>query len=87
MRILIGNHGPNSADHALLANADPDWVATRFNRLVIASGDGIFTSTANAMTGRGLTVELIRGLSKTAQRLTAAAYTHTTLILHRAHAA
>jgi hypothetical protein len=41
--VRIGR-GPDGADLALLEEANTDWVARRFDRVVLASGDGIFTS-------------------------------------------
>src|SRR5262245_24660548 len=46
-RTLVA-HGADGADLALVAQAAPEWVAKRFDRMVIASGDGIFAARAEA---------------------------------------
>lgn len=45
--------GPDGADRALLARADPDLVGHRFHRLVVGSGDGIFADLAQAVRDQG----------------------------------
>ncbi len=47
-RIPAGS-GRDAADLALLRAAPAPWVAERFDRLVIASGDGIFSSLSEAV--------------------------------------
>ena len=39
-------NGTDGADQKLLEHADPAWIASRFYRLVIGSGDGIFADVA-----------------------------------------
>jgi hypothetical protein len=51
--------GPDGADLALLGDADPDHVARRFQRVVIASGDHVFTERARELRARGLHVEVL----------------------------
>src|SRR4051812_21791318 len=54
-RILIG-HGPDGADNALLAAADQVDLSSRFDRVVVASGDGIFAALVAGLRLRGLEV-------------------------------
>jgi hypothetical protein len=67
-RLLVAS-GPDGADLVLLEQAQPTWVAERFDRLVIVSGDGIFASVAHAARASGLQVDVVRGASKVSRRL------------------
>lgn len=49
--------GTDGADLMLLSHAEPSWVASRFGRMVIGSGDGIFAATA--ATARDLGVQVV----------------------------
>lgn len=51
--------GADGADLALLAEADPDDVARRFDRVVIASGDHLFTDRVIDLRRRGVEVEVL----------------------------
>lgn len=52
---LLGAHGPDGADRALLgALADVDWIAARFDRVVIGSGDHCFAPVLTALRARGI---------------------------------
>ena len=55
-RYLPGR-GADGADHALLDAAPADWVARRFDRLVIGSGDHAFTDLARTV--RSARVEVV----------------------------
>lgn len=58
-RVLAG-YGTDGADRELLAAvADLDWIASRYDRVVIASGDGCFAQTAQALVRRGVAVTLV----------------------------
>jgi hypothetical protein len=58
--ILKVRDGADGADQALLdAVADVDWVATRFDRVVIGSGDAIFLPLVRRLQGRGVSVGAI----------------------------
>ena len=46
--------GPDGADQALLERADPDWVAGRFDRLVVGSGDHAFAPLVAEVRNRGV---------------------------------
>src|SRR4051794_12488298 len=61
--------GEDGADFALLAQAAPEWVVRRFDRLVIASGDGIFAARAHACAELGVQVEIICGVGKVSKKL------------------
>ena len=51
--------GPDAADLALIAAADPTFVARRFDRVVIGSGDGIFAQLAAELEGCGVVVTVV----------------------------
>jgi hypothetical protein len=55
-RQLVVGYGRDGADHALIRSVDPDHVATRFDSVVIASGDHIFASLALRLRSLGLLV-------------------------------
>ncbi|WP_193753583.1 NYN domain-containing protein [Microbacterium testaceum] len=59
VRPLVGSRGRDAADRALLAEIDVAWVAARFDRVVIASGDHIFTGMALALREAGVSVMLV----------------------------
>jgi hypothetical protein len=42
MRYLPAGGGPDAADRRLLAEVDPTWVASHYDRVVLGSGDHIF---------------------------------------------
>jgi hypothetical protein len=67
-RLLVA-HGADGADLALLAQAAPEWVAKRFDRMVVASGDGIFAARARACAELGVQVEVVRGASSVSKQL------------------
>jgi len=57
---LVGGHGPDGADRALLgAVPDVEWVAPRFDRVVIASGDHCFVHFAATLKARGIIVGVV----------------------------
>jgi hypothetical protein len=51
--------GPQGADKKLLEAAPLAWVARRFDRLVIGSGDGVFADRLDAARACGLAVRLV----------------------------
>lgn len=51
--------GPDAVDHALIAELDVHYVAPRFGRVVIGSGDGIFADAMLALRAAGVTVEVV----------------------------
>jgi hypothetical protein len=67
-RMLVAS-GADGADLALLAQAPPDWVAKRFDRLVIASGDGIFAARAAAAHALGVYVDVVGGIGGVSKKL------------------
>jgi hypothetical protein len=67
-RMLIA-HGEDGADLALLAQAAPEWVAKRFDRMVIGSGDGIFAARAEAVADLGVEVEVVCGVGHMSKKL------------------
>lgn len=56
--LVRASSGPDGADLALLEDADPDFVSRRFQRVVIASGDHLFTELATKLHERGVRVEV-----------------------------
>lgn len=51
--------GRDGADLALLGEAPADWVCRRFSRLVIGSGDHLFTDLADVALASGLSVTVV----------------------------
>jgi len=51
--------GPDGADRALLDAAEPAWVAGRFDRVVVGSGDHAFAPLVVDLLGRGLEVVVV----------------------------
>jgi hypothetical protein len=51
--------GENGADFALIEAYEPHDMAERFGRIVIGSGDGIFTELANKLTALGCHVTVV----------------------------
>ena len=68
---LLVAHGEDGADLALLAQAPPEWVVKRFDRLVIASGDHIFAARANTVRAKGVLVDVVRGVGGVSKDLLA----------------
>jgi len=66
-------HGPNGADLRLLTESDPAFMAARYRRVVIASGDGIFTDVAAELGRRGIPVWVVAPQGSLAARLRLAA--------------
>lgn len=57
---LLSAPGPDGADRALLRQVEnADWVASRFDRVVIGSGDGIFVRAVEALRVRGVAVGVV----------------------------
>lgn len=70
MKFRIGNGGVNGADDALLDLADdPTWVARRFRRVSIGSGDGIFADLAESLEAAGVGVTMVTALGRASKRL------------------
>lgn len=70
---LLAAHGPDGADRALLAEADPDWVSRHYDRVVIGSGDHIFAALAWQLRAAGLAVVVVARRSHLAAELRRAA--------------
>ena len=51
--------GPQGADNKLLEAAPLAWVARRFDRLVVGSGDGVFADRLAAVRASGLSVQVV----------------------------
>ena len=67
---IILKSGKDGADLALIKVATDEDIAKRFNRVVIASGDGIFTTVAKELSEQGVEVSIVCGrgaLSKNLQ--------------------
>jgi hypothetical protein len=64
--------GPQGADNKLLEAAPLAWVARRFDRLVVGSGDGVFADRLAAVRASGLSVQVVsrrESLSHRVERL------------------
>jgi hypothetical protein len=85
LRILVRD-GRDGADDALIDIVDLEHLARRFQRLVIASGDGKFADLAIAARAAGLHVHLVTGVSDCARRLNRMATTRARLKLYIADA-
>ena len=57
-RLRLG-HGLDGADHALLDAVDPDFTASRYDRVVVGSGDHIFCGLVAGLRSRGLAVLVV----------------------------
>lgn len=64
---LIAGPGPDAADHLLQA-AIADYVE-RFDRLVVATGDGGFTEIVKLARGKGLTADVVANRHSLSRRL------------------
>ncbi len=73
--------GKDGGELAILADVDLDHAASRFDRLVIASGDGMFTEAAKAAREHGLHIHQVSGLGSCSRALAATAHTHSRLRL------
>jgi len=57
---LLSRSGPDGADQALLEQiSDRSWIAARYDRIIIGSGDGIFASAAADLRALGIAVGVI----------------------------
>jgi hypothetical protein len=58
-RLVVGA-GPDGADEALIAAiSDVSWTASRYDRLVVGSGDGIFSVVIAAYRAAGIPVGVV----------------------------
>jgi hypothetical protein len=67
-RVLVG-HGPDGADRALLEAASPEDIAARFDNVIVASGDGVFTQLVALLRLRGLEVTVVARRESLSRRL------------------
>ena len=51
--------GRDAVDHALIDEMTVDYIAPRFGRVVVGSGDGIFADAVRELRAAGLTVEVV----------------------------
>jgi len=58
---IILRSGKDGADLALIKVATDEDIAKRFDRVVIASGDGIFTTIAKKLSEQGVEVSIVCG--------------------------
>jgi hypothetical protein len=71
--LLRIGRGADGADLALLAEAPLDWVASRFDRVVIGSGDGIFVDLVRQLRLHGRRVTVVGRSGSVAGKLRRAA--------------
>lgn len=77
-RIRLGS-GPDAADLALIAVMEHESLSSRFDRVIIASGDGIFADYAAQLAGAGLHVTAVVGNGQLSKRLRLAVHDVTCL--------
>jgi hypothetical protein len=65
--------GADGSDLRLLNDADPVWLSQRFNRVVIASADGIFAELAQQLQQLGVKVVIASTTAKVSHKLLAVA--------------
>jgi len=65
--------GPDGADLALLADAPAFWTASRFDRLVVGSGDGIFSDLVAEVSSAGTEAWVVSHAGCLSRRLARAA--------------
>jgi hypothetical protein len=65
--------GADGSDLRLLNDADPVWLSKRFNRVVIASADGIFAELAQQLQQLGVKVVIASMTAKVSHKLLAVA--------------
>ena len=71
---LVGQHGPDGADLALLgALRHIHWVAQRYDRVIIGSGDHCFAPSAAALRARGILVGVVAREGSVSRSLAASA--------------
>lgn len=66
---VMGRNCPDGADLELIAAVDLGWAQTRFQQVVMASGDHIFTDLARDLSSRGIVVIQAIGASQTSWEL------------------
>jgi len=70
--LLKVGHGPDGADNMLLSQLqDPDWIAGRYERVVIGSGDGAFTPAVAALEDRGISTVVVSHKDRCSRQLSA----------------
>jgi hypothetical protein len=67
-RLLVG-HGPDGADRRLLTALETERLEARFDRIVLASGDGIFADSVARLRGAGCDVLVVGREGSIARRL------------------
>jgi hypothetical protein len=73
LRWVPGGTGPDAAERALLEYADSSFVARRYDRVVIGSGDHAFADLANALVAAGREVVVVAVDGSLSRRLRSAA--------------
>lgn len=61
--------GHDGCDLELLGWGAPDWIVRRFDRLAVASGDGIFAELVDAVRAAGRAVDVVYGRGGVSRRL------------------
>lgn len=74
-RLLIG-YGKDGADDRLIAAAEPSFVAARYDRVVICSGDHRFAPLARDLSARGVVVDVAARRRSLARVLREAAHAY-----------
>lgn len=68
-------NGADGADRVLLAAGDAVWIAARFDRLVIGSGDHAFVELADEVRSLGARVDVVVGRGRCSARYRTAGHT------------
>ena len=71
---LVTRHGPSGADRALVEVLQGEAIAQRFRRVVVGSGDGIFTDPVIRLAQAGLEVVVVAPPEALSKRLRIAAH-------------
>ena len=61
--------GHDGCDLELLGWGSPEWIVARFDRLAVASGDGIFATLVDAVRDAGRAVDVVFGRGGVSRRL------------------
>jgi hypothetical protein len=71
---LVVRSGENGADFALIGVLTEEDVVSRFDRVILVSGDGIFTETVVALSAAGVRVTIVARRQACSKRLRMAAH-------------
>lgn len=67
-RFVLGR-GPNAADHLLISIIENEQVASRYDQVIIGSGDGTFAESVAQLAARGVQVTALVGRGRLSTKL------------------